>query len=217
MAWTAKDLTALQNDVYAALRDSERVFIDATTVTSWLNEAYFDLCARLRYPEVTGTGTTSATGTIALPADFVEAKRLYATNADGTEEVLTWVDSDVFLSYSLTGDNPLGGGIFRIWDDTIETYPALESQAYTLEYTGQPTQLSSGTDKPTDLPPELHMRLVQYARGLAKYAEGEMQEGDRYMQQYERGLPDLPRAGWRRVAGPITLIPSPTIVDGEWA
>lgn len=210
MAWTAKTLTNLQDDVYAALRDSERVFIAAASVTSWLNEAYFDLCARLRLPEVTGTGTTSATGTIALPADFVEPKRLYVNDV-----MLTWVDRDVFLSYKLNGETPKVT-IFTIWADTIETYPAAESQSYSLEYTGQPTQLSAGGDTPDSLPPETHMRLVQYARSLAKMAEGELEEAAMFMQQYERGLPDLPRAGYRSIGGPVSLIPIPNIIDGEW-
>ena len=142
MAWTSKDLTALQNDVYAALRDSERVFTTATTVTSWLNEAYLDLCARLGVPQVTATGSTGAGGTILLPSDLMEVKRLYVN-----DEPITWVDSETFLSYSMPGDTP-DKTIYRIWDGTIETYPIAATEAYTLEYIGTPTQMSSGTDKP---------------------------------------------------------------------
>ena len=210
MAWTSKDLTALQNDVYAALRDSERVFTSVATVTSWLNEAYLDLCARLGVPQVTATGSTGSDGTIALPTDLLEVKRLYIG-----AQTLTWVDSEVFLSYSVPEIIP-NSTIYRIWNEVIETWPVAETQAYVLEYLGTPTAMAAGTDTPTELPPELHLRLVAYARAQAKIAEGELEEADRFMAQYERGLPDLPRATWRHVPGPITLLPLPNIVDGEW-
>lgn len=203
-------LEALKRRVYAALRDSEKVFIEDQHVEDWLNDAYLDLCARLRRPEATATGTTDANGEITLPTDFVEPRRLFV---DGSK--VTWVDPDVYTSYSYTGDDP-GQNIFRIWDDTIETYPAQASLAYVLEYTAKPTPMSDTGDEPTDLPEELHVRLVFYAQAQAKYVEGEITEANLYMAQYERGLPDLPRAAWRNVSGFVTLIPTPNIVEGVW-
>lgn len=203
-------LEALKRRVYAALRDSEKAFIDDQYVEDWLNDAYLDLCARLRKPEATATGTTDANGEITLPTDFIEPKRLFV---GGTR--ITWTDPDVYTSYSYPGADP-GVTIYRIWDDTIETYPAQASTAYVLEYTAKPTIMEDNGDSPSDLPEELHIRLVYYAQAQAKYVEAEITEGNLLMAQYERGLSDLPRAGQRSVGGPIALIPDRNIVQGEW-
>lgn len=204
------DLAELKRKTYAVLRDSEKAFIEDQTVEDWINEAYLDLCARLRLPEVTTSGTTSGTGTIALPAGLVEIKRLWI---DGGS--MTWVDSEVFTSYSVPGDLP-PRSIYRIWDNTIETYPAEVSEDYQLEYIGKPTLMDSVADEPVELPEELHLRLAFYAQGQAKMVEGELDEAAYYIGQYERGLPDLPRAAWRGVPGPLSLMPEPNIINGTW-
>lgn len=212
MPWSPKTLTTLQDEVFAALRDSERSFITTTMVTGWLNEAYFDLCTRLRIPESSTTGTTTASGTIALPAGLVEVKHLII---DGDQPA--WVDPDVYLSYQVPGEStPDSVTLYRIFNNTIETYPAAESKAYTLEYIDSPTAVTDGTTSFTAIPAELNVRMVHYARAQAKLIEGEITESQFYKGEYERGLPDLPRAAWRRNPGRLTVIPKQNIFQGEW-
>jgi hypothetical protein len=192
----------MQNDVYAALRDSERAFIDVDDVKVFLNEGYVDLCARLQMPEVTVTGTTGSDGTITLPSNFVTMKRLII---DETE--MLWTMSDVFINHQ-TADT--GSSLYRIWDDVIETWPLAEDLAYTMEYIKRPTEMSADGDTAAELPQELHPRLVAYARATCKLIEGEYQDYQIWWDKYERGLPGPPRATYRRTPGPIAMIPERT-------
>lgn len=195
----ARTYVQMQNDVYAALRDSERSFTDIDDVKVWLNEGYVDLCARLQMPEVTVTGTTSETGTITLPSNFVTMKRLII---DETE--MNWAPGDIFINHELADTST---SLYRIWDDTIETFPVADELAYTMEYIKRPTEMSADGDFASELPQELQPRIVFYARATAKLIEGEMQEYQIWWDKYERGLPGPPRATYRRIPGPIAMIP----------
>lgn len=212
MAWSPKTLQQLRDEVFGSLRDSDRVFITDALVNTWLNEAYFDLCTRLRIPESSTTGTTSSSGTITLPSGFIEVKDLII---DGARPA--WVPSDTFLSYKVPGEStPNDVTLYRIFNNTVETYPVANQKSYTLEYIDSPAAVTSDSSTFSALPAELHIRLVYFALHRAKLTEGELTEAAYYQQQYERGLPDMPRAAWRRFPGGITITPAPNIFQGEW-
>lgn len=202
------NLQQMKKKVYDALRDSEKAFIEDSSVEDWLNEAYQDVASRLRLTRIETTGTTTASGTITLPTDYVEAVWLSIVPEGSTDQVVVeFVDDAVFDSWRLAGSTP-HNQLARIFDGTIETYPVAASESYTLRYVYRPTVMDSAADTP-DLPEELHMRLVHYARAHAKFIEGELEEGDRYMSMYESGLPMPNMAGYRERPGPFSLRPAP--------
>ena len=188
-----KNLMQLRELVYVPLRDNERSFVEPWFVDAMLNEAYLDLNARLRIKQVSDTGTTSATGTIPYPSDVVEVMGLWITDADGALQPIQLVTQDVFNSWSKPGNNTPAAYLARVFNGIVETYPALESADYTLEYVARPAWMAEDTDQPTSLHPELQPRLIAYAQAKAKWQEGESEEGNQYMAMYEAGLPGPPR------------------------
>ena len=202
-------LQSLKRRVYAVLRDSEKSFVEDQEVEDLLNEAYLDLTARLRLLRKEATGTTTATGTITLPTDYIEMVWLSVlpTVTSEYQEHVEWADDRVFDSWRLPGDTP-ESLLARIFNGTIETYPVAASCAYTMRYVYKPTALDSAADEPS-IPEELQVRMVNYARGHTKYKEGEIDEGDRYLALYEQGLPSSPMSSHRERPGPINMTPAP--------
>jgi hypothetical protein len=202
---TSLSLARLRDRVYAVLMDSNRDFITVPMVDEWINEGYTDLCARLRIPQKVTTGTLSTTGTLALPADFV-APIHFSVGTDIPE----WTSQGIFESWRVPADTPGTAVLSRILADTIETYPAKVSAAYSLSYAYTPTELVAITDKPTALPKELVPRIIHYARAEALWTSGQTQEGDRYFARYAASLPESPRALERLHPGPrqISVMPS---------
>ena len=200
------------NSVYAVLRDTERVYVLEEQIEEWLNEAYLDICVRYGYlTEETVTATTSATGTIAVPAGFVRLLTLYLdTDIDTEDEIVEFVKDDIFLAWESSGVEP-GHTIARIFKDVVETWPQAQSVGYTLEYLEKPTALALATDVPV-LPEELHSRIVNYARAHGKWVEGELSEGNIYWALYSENLPPAPTARERKSPGPVTMTP----VIGYW-
>lgn len=216
----------LIDDVRAVIRDTDGNFVADTDILMWLNEAYLDLGARLRLFRAETTGTLDSEGTVAVPNGFIEL--VYATvqerDEDTAQTKIDFVDDVVFDSYRLSGDpgttdNPgtatwPGVVIGRIFAGTLETFPVCASQAYTLRYVYTPDELDVSGSNPAS-PAELDIRLVNYARAHAKYKEGELPEGDRYMRLFAEGLPTQPRAMMRERPGPSALTPAPSYFD--WA
>lgn len=206
-------LSQLKKRVYSVVRDSEKVFIEDSDVEDWINDAQLDLTARLQLNQQEVTGTTSAGGLVTLPTGYLTTI-WFSVLEDSTaarQTIVEFVNDVVYDSWRLSPSTP-ANTLGRIFDGSIETYPVVVSQAYTLRYILAPTELNSSADIP-DIPVELHLRLVNYARGQAKYAEGELSEGDRYMGMYEAGLPAPPTSVSRNIPGPLNLVPAPSIFD----
>lgn len=202
----------MQSRVKTVIRDASNVFVLATEIKEWLNEAQTDLAGRLRVTQKellqSDAGAAQFTGgALVLPTDFMEIQglRLGTVSAHGTDDV-SFTDPDTWWHYSDNGlDVPNDGFIGRIWAGKIEVYPAPVANAfYKLRYVYQPIDLVADGDV-SALPDEWHIRMVQYGRAHAKYKEGEDGQGDRYLTLYETGLPSLrsPRSQLR--PGPITL------------
>lgn len=205
-----KNLGQLRELVYVPLRDNERDFVEPWFVDAMLNEAYFDLNARLRIARLTATGTSSSLGVITIPADFVEVIDLWFDNPAIQPEITS---DAIFNSYAKRGASTPVTVLARVFNNTIETYPKIASAAYTLEYVERPTQMIQDVDKPTILSPEMTPRLVAYAQAKAKWQEGEVEEGNQYMAMYEAGLPGSPRMlNYLRPAA-MTMFPVPGPFD----
>ena len=208
-------LADLKRRVYSVLRDSEKSFVADQDVEDLLNEASLDLSARLRLLRKQVASTTSATGTVALPTDFIEPvwfSVLPDSTADA-QEVVEFVDDAVFDSWRL-GEGIPPRQLARVFGGVIETYPVVVSLAYTLRYVYTPAILDSAADLAA-VPAELQVRLVNYARAHCKYKEGELEEGDRYLALYEAGLPGSPTSGRRERPGPFNLFPATGYWDVE--
>lgn len=198
-----KNLGQLRELSYVPLRDGQREFIEPWAVDTWLNEAYFELNARLRIKRLVATGTSSASGVITVPADFVEETDLWFTNPAIQPE---FTSDGVFNSYAKRGASP-SNYLARVFGATIETYPVIASAAYSLEYVARPAAMSADTDKPVELSPEMTPRLVNYVIAKAKWQEGEVEEGNQYMAQYEAGLPGPTRMLNYLRPAPLTMFP----------
>lgn len=205
--------TALEASVYAVLRDTSKTFVLSTEVKEWINESYLDIVARTGLLRKEATGTTSSVGEITLPSDFVQVTSFWVATDDTNVNVSPEATRDeIFLSHR-NNTTDISTTLYRIFNDTIETYPEAQSVSYVLEYVYKPTALSSGSDVPL-IPEELHVKLVNYARANAKWKEGEDTEGDRYYALYRDGLPlAAPDAGRRNNPGPIDLVPVPDYWD----
>jgi hypothetical protein len=204
-------LVMLRNLVYVPLRDAEQSFVEPWFVDAMLNEAYLDLNARLRINKKVATGTTSSTGTIAIPTDLVEHQNLFVE-----ETPVQIVDDDLYKSYERTGNTAYGQADAAVvlarlnyFSSVIETWPQVVSSAYVWEYVARPGEMEAESDTPAKLTKELCPRLVSYARAHAKWQEGEEAEGSKYMALYEQGLPGAPREAFRRNPAPMALIPEP--------
>jgi hypothetical protein len=200
--------TEMVASVRNTLRDSEAVFITDAMIGEWINEAYRDLCARLPLLRKDATGTTSSTGTITLPADFTQLLSLRIDDASGDTFVTpVWVTDDIFLSYRSPDVIP-GATLYRIFEGLIETWPQQESLTYFIEYIYKPTDISGSTEP--SIPEELHVKIINYARAHAKYVDGELNEGDRYMALYTENLPLAPSSMRRERPGPFDFVPAPS-------
>lgn len=212
-------LTELRTRVYNVLRDSGQSFITTAMVDDWLNEGYVDLCARLRIPQKTATGTMSSTGTLNLPDDFV------APVAFSVADIIPeFVPDDHFESWKIPADTP--GNLVVLArvrtdvgtvtaDTTIETYPTTDtaSASYSLTYVYVPTLMSVGGDTPKALPLEMIPRIVYYARAEALWVGGDWSEGDKFFERYRSGLPDATRAVERLYPGPNAITVAPGVFD----
>lgn len=194
----------MQDRVYAVLRDSDQTYVTLTEVKQWLNEGLLDLNARLRLRQATATGTSSSTGVVTLPTEFVEATSLWFDTVP-----VEFVTDAVFESYYEPAAVTPFAVLARVYNNQIETYPAQASADYTLRYVERPTLLSADADQPEDLTPELAQRVIDYARAEAKMKEGEYTEHEYYRQRYEEGLPGRPRVDKKMFPGSLTLIPQP--------
>jgi hypothetical protein len=200
-------LADMRQCVRRGIRDDDRQMVPTADVDFWLNEGYLDLCSRLRLVQTEFSGTTTSTGTIPFPADYVETVHLEI----GTTPLQEATD-DVFESYQQFNGTP-AVTLYRYFGTNIETYPVKASAAYTIRYVGKPTKLINDADAFTSLPSELEVRLCRYARAQAHYILGDTSDADREMEVYSRGLPDYPRAMNRRGIGPNQLVPQQSYFD----
>ena len=207
----------MKTSVRAVIRDTEAQMVSDSQIGEWLNEAYLDLSARLSLLQTNEAGTTSVTSTITLPSDFVKLVSLQLDAAgDGSLPLISpvYVPNDVFLSYANFNEVP-NEYIYRLYEGVIDIWPALTSTDYVLEYVKKPAALT-GTDTPA-IPEELHIKIINYARAHAKWMDGDIQEGDRYMGLYNEGIASSPENSKARLyPGPINLVPEPNYWDRQF-
>jgi hypothetical protein len=202
-------LEQLRACVRMGIRDDGMQFIPDGDIDFFLNEGYLDLTSRLRLYKKEFSGTTTSTGTIPFPADYIELTSL----AIGTQSLQEATDV-VFDSYRVpSGVPPIT--LYRFFGTNIETYPVQASTAYTIRYVARPPKLTVDSDIFMYLPAEMETRLCSYGRAQARWLMEEPEIADRYMEVYLRGLPDVPRAAHRWGNGPDQLTPQASYFDSE--
>jgi len=204
----------LRARVRETIRDESSAFILDNEINDWLHEAYLDLCARLRLLRNRATGTTTATGTILLPATPVvlDVTRLrIAGDRTDTQPA----DDGVFISWQLDGSSP-PVRLFRIFDGTIETHPAAVSVTYTLEYVQEPVALADDGASP-EITEHLQTKMVRYAQAQAMLKSDDAGRFSAYEHLYEDGLPAPAGLVHNDRPGPITISPEMGYFDsGEY-
>lgn len=202
-------LAKLKQLVYGPLRDTGHEFVEEWFVKDMLNEGYLDLNARLRLNKQTQEQTSASDGTITFPTDMIEIENLWF-GATPT----SFVDDDTYLGFKQNSITPYDQldvtallGRVNVGTGKIETYPAMVSIAYKLEYVARPALMDGESDTPAKLTRELIPRLVNYARAHCYWQDGREPEGARAMALYEQGLPGAPREAFRRRPYTISLIP----------
>lgn len=205
------DLDELISRVRNSLEDSAGGYITDGEITDWLNEAYLDIAARQGLLQATlsttmgAAGTSVANGTIDLPDDFLVIIGLRLGGDTNTR----LVDDNEFWAHYDDGASPIDT-LYRVYNDKIELYPAPTSGTeVSLRYTRKPVPLSAGSDEPAIPEPE-HKRMVRYAQAHGMRKEEREGLSDRYLAEYEEGLPAL-NSRARMLPGPFTLsfVPGP--------
>lgn len=188
--------------VFTVVRDSSRDLVTETDVDLWLTEGMRDLSSRLHLTQNSKTQVDSAISSnlIDIPSDYVELIWLKLE-----DEPVVWTDEETFNSYQESGGT-LSTTIGRVFNGNFELYPTPTDTDYTLRYWSSSTAVAGFTGT-------LRARLINYARAHAKWKEGEMGHGDRYMELYERALPTPNDLGQNRFPGPFEVHPAPGWFD----
>jgi hypothetical protein len=190
----------LQDRVYYQVRDPDGVFVTPTAVKAWLNDAQLDLASRLRPLTKTTTGTLSTT-TLALPSDFLGLRTLRFGDDD-----IEVVDDEVFND-AVDAGAVLDHTMARITEGKFEFYPTpAVGTAYELRYYRKPTTLVADADV-SELPEELHVKMVYWALFQAMLQVGEEGRADRWLALYEKDLPPA-SIGLRLWPGPLSVEPA---------
>ena len=198
-------LTELLARVRQEVRDDAKEMFTDDQVTDYINEAQEDLANRQLVLTKT-TASTTSDSTIPLPSDFIRPRslRLGTTGDDDVE----FVDDDVFWTWYDAGADP-GHTIAVVHGSDIEVYPSIStSTAYSLRYFYRPADLSGANS--SDLPVELHPKLIYFAIARCYMKSREFNAADRFMQMYEVGLRAHPQGRDRVNPGPITIHPAPS-------
>jgi hypothetical protein len=158
MAYTKKTLSDLQQSL-ADRHDSGTVPTDASILafyTRWLNKGQAYCVDKLRL--VKSTSLTTASGTIALPDDFLVIKEVYGS--DNTP--LTQVNQDDKLAQS--------GLVFWITGNHLDGFSlnTTTDKTYTVRYSFKPAEMSASGDECIIPDPEA---VVAYAYSFIRKSE----------------------------------------------
>lgn len=201
---TSNAFNEIRERVFTVVRDSSRTLVTETDVDLWMGEAIEDLTTRLHLGQEEKTGTTSG-NTIDIPDDYVDLIWLKVTRSGSDNDYVLWRDDDIYNSYAESGA-AMGSTIGRVFNGNFEMYPTPDTgTAYTLRY------WASSSSSLANVRGSLRTRIVNYSRAHAKYKEGDMGAGDRYMELYERNLPAPDNMGPNRLPGPYSIRP-----EGNW-
>lgn len=136
--------------------------------------------------ELVSAGTNSFT----LPTDAWNVTALFNSTDNLPMREITGDDTPYTL-YPERTQSPGTPVYFRIFNDTIEVfpYPASDTQ-FLVEYEVSPSQLTSDSSVPA-FPSEYHGMLVEYAMYLAYTDDGNLQQAQAHLAQFETRLAEM--------------------------
>jgi len=192
----------LKDRVYWGLGDQDRVLIAPVQIDGLVNDAYIDLCGRLRLNQAVVTDVTTEEGSITIPPDYVGLVELQIGNLPLKEST-----EEAFSSWQASGGRP-GVVLFREVGSEIQTYPTDDTvnREYTLRYVQVPRKLADDNDLFVALPIEFEAKILAYVNAHIMWLAGNTSSGDRFMTSYMAGLPgDDVRKKWE-TAHPIKIV-----------
>lgn len=195
-------LNELREKVFAVVRDTARTLVTEAEVDLWLIEGMEDLSSRLHLTQNSKTQADSAISSnrIAIPSDYADLVSLKVDRSGADNDYVLFVDDDLWNYHNEAGSD-LSVTIGRTFNGNFELYPTPSGTTYTLRYWSSSSDIAGFTGA-------LRTRIANYARAYAKWKEGDMGQGDRYMELYERGLPDPLNTGKNRPILPATIRPA---------
>lgn len=192
-------------------RDDGGGFIDDADYITWLNEASFDLAARLQLFEEEETTTTSG-NSVALPTspELVEIQYVLL----GTSDHVRFVSGEEWDSNVDAGSSPVNT-LAQIYDRVISFYPTpAAGTLVTMRYKMLPVLLTVGEDTIT-LPSHLERKMVEFACSRARYKDGDFNGGNNWNILYEKGLPSVSTGREPLFTQPLQLQRAQNIFDAD--
>ena len=193
------------------MRDgSQDYFVDGELI-EYVNDAVADLVARERLVREVAS-VVVAGGVLPLPTDLLQVR--WVSNPSGTE--VAWMDESTFFAYKSDAPDwdeeiPLA----TVYDDTVWIHPApADGESWAMGYYQTPAAISVDSE---DFPlRRVHeARVVHYVRGQCYYRLGEMELGDREIQQYEAGLRPAQAVTDHQVPGRVSLAREANAFDAD--
>lgn len=178
-------LKQIRDRIYHGLGEFDRDVVDEEQVEGIVNDAYLDLCGRLRLNQSVVEDVTTEAGTVTVPPDFQDLVELRIGALPLQEST-----SDAFNSWKVSGGRP-GVVLYRLVGSEIQTYPTDDTvnTKYELRYVATPRKLEDDSDLFVALPLEFEPKLVSYSNAHLMWLVGNTQSGDRFMTSYLAGLP----------------------------
>lgn len=178
----------MRNRVYEFARDYSQEFVEPGHVTNWLNAGARILAERTDTLRGEASGAVVG-GNIPLPARFLKLQSL-------------WLDGE--LIDPTTPKYFDEGGRFRVFGSNIVLKNVADGVSYTIQYFRHPVDMVADLDV-SELPIDLHEKVVFYAISQALFKEREDALAAHYYDRFEEGLPPVTNAMFRDRPGPLDL------------
>jgi hypothetical protein len=188
----------LASEMVTEVRDHGFDDLTESRILSFLNDAYFDICAREPWPflEATATLTINASGLVTSPTNVTSVLNVYDSSQGGSLQPQRLDDiSDLYgQDLTLTGAQArhyyfIGGSMY--------IYP-VPSNTIKMNYISFPEALTTSPDTEPVLPTHAHRLLVTGALAKASVMEDDPDLAAVYTNMFETRLSQARSAMWMR-------------------
>ena len=191
----------LVSEMLQEVRDHGFDDLTDTRILSFLNDTYYDLCAREPWPflEASATLTVGATGAVSSPvASTIMAVQNVYNQTTGTRLYPRRLDemSETFPTdlNTLTGD----GHYYYFIGTTPYIYPIDQTNVLKINYMMNPVALTSTPDSSPTMPTSVHRLLVTGALAKAAVMEDDPDLAAIFVNMFETRLSQARSSLWVR-------------------